>query len=96
MAHNIIIAVLFPLRSGFNWIITILGILRFYWMEGNLKSQWPQMSSIWLLIYEPLPSSLGAEPGHPHKGTRQDTIFLSDSPRAAVLFAKLFKVAQAL
>lgn len=64
MAHNIIIAVLFPLRYGFNWIATILGILHFYWMEGNLKSKWPQMSSIWLLIYQPFPSRLGAEPGY--------------------------------
>lgn len=46
---------------------TILGILRFYWMEGNLNSWWPQMSSIWLLIYQPLPYGLGAEPAHPHR-----------------------------
>lgn len=37
-------------------------------MEGNLKSKWPQMSSIWLLIYQPSPCRLGAELGRPHRG----------------------------
>lgn len=50
MVHNIIIAVLFPVCYCFNWVATILGNLRFYWIKSNPKSKWPRMPSICLFI----------------------------------------------
>lgn len=95
MAHNIIIAVLFPLRQGFNWIATILGILHFYWVEGDLKSKWPQMSSIWLLIYQPFPCGQGAEPGEPSERTDRAPPYLGP-PKNSCPAVKALKVAKPL